>query len=413
MKGTQKKLLMSAAVLALAGVIVLAGNAVQSAKAAFNVPFSTNQQINTNGAPELGVVELKGTVDAIGVDSYTVSGLTFRFDTLTIISGAPAVGDSVEVKALTLPDLTRYALKIETMDTVITTPEFEFFGLVEAMSAGMWTISSEQVQVDLTTVVDPGIEAGALVEVKGTVVAGQMLADSIELKESMPGDVGTEIELFGTVETITGAVYMIGGKTVNTDASTEFVGAVVVGSFVKVHATLNADGTYLAREIKLISAVVVTPGDDDDQDDDDQDDHDQDDQGEDEDEQEIKITGVLESMVAGLWVVDGIEFVVDDTTKIEGDPQVGDTVKVEAHVQSDGTNLAHEIELEDDDSVGDDDDSSSDDDEDSDSSGSDEDDQHEDDDDDESGGSSGGSGDDDDDDEDDDESGSDSSGFTS
>jgi hypothetical protein len=408
MKGTKKKLLISAAVLVLAGVIALAGNAVQSAKAAFNVPFSTNQQINTTGAPELGVVELKGTVDAIGVDSYTVSGLTFRFDTLTIISGAPVVGDSVEVKALTLPDLTRYALKIDKMDTVITTPEFEFFGLVEAMTAAMWTISSEQVQVDLTTVVDPGIAAGALVEVKGTVVAGQMLADSIELKESMPGDVGTDVELFGSVETITGAVYMIGGKTVNTDASTEFVGAVVVGSFVKVHATLNTDGTYLAREIELISAVVVTPGDDDDQD------EDQDDQGEDEDEQEIKITGVLESMVAGLWVVDGIEFVVDDTTKIEGDPQVGDTVKVEAHVQSDGTNLAHEIELEDDESIGDDDDSSSDDDEDSDSSGSDDDDQDEDDDDDDdSGGSSGGSGDDDDDDDDDDESGSDSSGFTS
>jgi len=409
MKVTKKKFLVSAAVLVLVGVIVLAGNAVQSAKAAFNVPFFTNQQINSAGAPELGVVELKGTVDAIGVDSYTVSGLTFRFDTLTIISGAPAVGDSVEVKALTLPDLTRYALKIEKMDTVITTPEFEFFGLVETRSTGMWTISSEQVQVDLTTVVDPGIAAGALVEVKGTVVAGQMLADSIELKESMPGDVGTEVELFGTVESISGAVYMIGGKTVNTDATTEFVGAVVVSSFVKVHATLNADGTYLAREIELISAVVVTPGDDDDQGDDDQD-EDQDDQGEDEDEQEIKITGVLESMVAGLWVVDGIEFVVDGTTKIEGDPQVGDTVKVEAHVQSDGTNLAHEIELEEDESIGDDDDSSSDDDEDSDSSGSDDDDQDEEDDDDDSGGSSGG---DDDDDEDDDESGSDSSGFTS
>lgn len=408
MKGTRNKLLISAAVLVLAGVIVLAGNVVQSAKAAFNVPFSTNHQINTTGAPELGVVELKGTVDAIALDSYTVSGLTFRFDTLTIISGAPVVGDSVEVKALTLPDLTRYALKIDKMDTVITTPEFEFFGLVETMTAGLWTISSEQVQVDLTTVIDLEIAAGALVEVKGTVVAGQMLADSIELKESMPGDVGTEVELFGSVESISGTVYMIGGKTVNTDSSTEFVGAVVVGSFVKVHAALNADGTYLAREIELISAVIVTPGDDDDQDDD------QDDQGEDEDEQEIKITGVLESMVAGLWVVDGIEFVVDDTTKIEGDPQVGDIVKVEAHVQSDGTNLAHEIELEDHDSSGDDDSSSDDDDEDSDDdSGSDDDDQDEDDDDDDSGGSSDDDDDDDEDDEDDDESGSDSSGFTS
>lgn len=406
MKGTKKRLLISMAVLALAGVIVLAGNAVQSAKAAFNVPFFATLKSSSTSAPELGVVELKGTVDAVNAESYTISGMTFRFDTLTIISGAPVAGDSVEVKALTLPDLTRYALKIEKKDAVFTTPEFEFYGLVETMSAAMWTISSEQVQIDLTTVVDPGIAAGALVEVKGTVVAGQMLADSIELKESMPGDVGTEVELFGTVESISGAVYMIGGKTVNTDASTEFVGAVVVGSFVKIHASLNTDGTYLAREIELISAAVVTPGGDDD---DDQD-EDQDDQGEDEDEQEIKITGVLESMAAGLWVVDGVEFVVNDTTKIEGDPQVGDTVKVEAHVQTDGTNLAHEIELEEDESVGDDDDSSNnDDDEDSDDSDSDDDDHDDDDDDDDRSGG----GDDDDDDEDDDDSGTDSSGFTS
>ena len=402
MKGRKKIYLLSAAVMLIAGAVLFAGNAVQSAKAAFSGPSSASHQINSAGVPELGVVELKGVVDAIAADSYTVSGLIFRFDTLTIISGGPAVGDSVKVKALTLPDLTRYALMINKTDAVISTPEFEFFGLVETMAAGSWTVSSEVVIVDLTTVIDPGIAAGALVEVKGTVVAGQLLADSIELNESMPGDVGTEVELFGTVESITGAVYLIGGKTVNTDASTEFVGTVAVGNFVKVHATLNSDGTYLAREIELIS----TPNPD--YDDDDADD----DQGEDEDE--IKITGVLESMSAGLWVVNGMSFVVDENTKIEGDPQMGDTVEVEAYVQSDGTNLAYEIELEDDESVGDDDDSSGyDDDEDSDDSDSSDDDHDEDDDDDDDdngGGSSGGS---DDDDEEDDDSGSDSSGFTS
>ncbi len=67
-------------------------------------------------------------------------------------------------------------------------------------------------------------------------------------------------------------------------------------------------------------------------------------------------------MAAGLWVVDGVSFVVDDSTKIEGDPQVGDVVKIEGKVQSDGTNLAHEIELEEDESIGDDDSSGSDDD---------------------------------------------------
>jgi hypothetical protein len=388
MNESKKPFVKFAIAIAIVAVLVAAGYAVSNAKASFSIPFFSNLQTNSADVPELGVVELKGTVDAIAADSYTVSGLTFRFDTLTIISGAPAVGDSVEVKGLTLPDLTRYALKIEKLDTVVTAPEFEFVGLVETMAANLWTVSNEQVQVDLTTVIDSGIAAGALVEVKGTVVAGQMLADTIELKENLPGSVGTEVELFGTVESITGTVYMIGGKTVNTDGLTELVGTIVVGNFVKVHASLNADGTYLAREIELISGAEVTPtpgtGDDDDQG------EDQDDQGEDEDEQEIKVSGVLESMAAGLWVVDGVSFVVDDSTKIEGDPQVGDVVKIEGKVQSDGTNLAHEIELEEDESIGDDDSSGSDDD--SGNSGSD-DDSDDDDaggDDDDNGGSGGG-----------------------
>ncbi|MHB0988313.1 MAG: DUF5666 domain-containing protein [Bellilinea sp.] len=399
MKVAHKFLIGTVAFLAIVGVFALLGNANQSVRAAFSVPFASSQQINSADAPKLGVVELKGTVDSIQADSYTVSGLTFRFDTLTIISGAPAVGDSVEVKALLLPDLTRYALKIELQDEAVSVPSFEFHGLVEAMAAGTWTVSGEQVQVTVDTVIDADIAAGALVEVKGKVVGGLMVADFIELKESMPGAVGTEVEIFGTIESISGTVYVVGGKTVNTDAATEIKGALVVGSFVKVYATLNADGTFQAREIELITEPAPDTGDNDDQDEDqDEGQDDQDDQDEDMDEEEIKLTGVLESMSAGLWVVDGVSFVVDSSTKIEGDIQAGDIVKIEGQVQSDGTTiLAHEIELEEDASIGSDDDAEDSDDN-SGSSGSDDDDEDEDDGDDDDSDHSG----DDEDDEDDD-----------
>ncbi len=396
MKVAHKFLIVTVAFLAIVGVFALLGNANQSARAAFSIPFGSSQQINSADAPKLGVIELKGTVDSIQADSYTVSGLTFRFDTLTIISGAPAVGDSVEVKALLLPDLTRYALKIELQDEVVSVPSFEFHGLVEAMAASMWTVSGEQVQVTVDTLIDADIAAGALVEVKGKVVGGLMVADSIELKESMPGAVGVEVEIFGTIESITGTLYVVGGKTVNTDASTEITGVLAVGSFVKIHAALNADGTFQAREIELVTEPAPDTGDDDDQGED-QDDQgeDQDDQDEDMDEEEVKLTGVLESMTAGLWVVDGVSFMVDSSTKIEGDIQVGDIIKIEGQVQSDGTTvLAHEIELKDDASIGSGDDSEDSDDN-SGSSGSDDDEQDDDDGDDDNGG-------DDDDEEDDD-----------
>lgn len=397
MKVPHKFLIVTIAFLAIVGVFALLGSANQSARAAFSIPFGSSQQINAADAPKLGVVELKGTVDSIQADSYTVSGLTFRFDTLTIISGAPAVGDSVEVKALLLPDLTRYALKIELQDEAVSVPSFEFHGLVETMAADVWTVSGEQVQVTVDTVIDADIAAGALVEVKGEVVGGLMVADSIELKENMPGAVGTEVEIFGTIESISGSVYVVGGKTVNTDAATEITGVLAVGSFVKIHAALNADGTFQAREIELVTESVAEPDDDDDQgEDQDEDQDDQDDQDEDMDEEEVKLTGVLESMTAGLWVVDGVSFMVDSSTKIEGDIQVGDIIKIEGHVQSDGTTiLAHEIELEDDSSIGSGDDSDDSDDN-SGSSGSDDDDQDNDD------GDDNDSGDDDEDEDDDD-----------
>ncbi|MFZ3078780.1 MAG: DUF5666 domain-containing protein [Bellilinea sp.] len=396
MKVAHKFLIVTVAFLAIVGVFALLGNANQSARAAFSIPFGSSQRINSADAPKLGVIELKGTVDSIQADSYTVSGLTFRFDTLTIISGAPAVGDSVEVKALLLPDLTRYALKIELQDEVVSVPSFEFHGLVEAMAASMWAVSGEQVQVTVDTLIDADIAAGALVEVKGKVVGGLMVADSIELKESMPGAVGVEVEIFGSIESISGTVYVIGGKTVNTDASTEITGVLAVGSFVKIHAALNADGTFQAREIELVTEPAPDTGDDDDQGED-QDDQgeDQDDQDEDMDEEEVKLTGVLESITAGLWVVDGVSFMVDSSTKIEGDIQIGDIIKIEGQVQSDGTTvLAHEIELKDDASIGSGDDSEDSDDN-SGSSGSDDDEQDDDDGDDDNGG-------DDDDEEDDD-----------
>jgi len=345
MKRNPKPFVISTAILSVLVIMALAGNAVRTANAAFTLPlFSSKPAVSAN-VPELGVVEVKGLVDAVAADSYTVSGLSFRFDALTIISGAPVVGDSVEVKALLLPDLTRYALKIEKTALPVTTPGFEFYGLVEAMAADMWTISGEQVQITPDSKVDAEIAAGDLVEVKGTIAAGQMVASDVSLKESN-GSAGLKVELIGTIESITGTVYVINGKTVNTDASTVITGTLAVGSMVKVQATLNGDGTYLASGISLVTPGS-TPGASDE-------DHDQDDdsQGEDTNEddngKEVKITGTVESFSATSLVVNGVTITIDPKTKIDGTLAVGAMVKVEARQMTDGTTVAHEIEIEED-----------------------------------------------------------------
>ncbi|MHB8818272.1 MAG: DUF5666 domain-containing protein, partial [Bellilinea sp.] len=346
MKRGKFLLIMTASLIAVAAVMAFSGYTAKKAQAAFSNPMSYIPGLEKVDAPELGVIEFKGVVESVQADTYTVSGIDFRYDTLTDTSGTPAVGDSVKVKAMLLPDLTRYALKIEKMDSMVSASKFEFYGIVEAMDASQWTVSGEQVSVDMA-MIDSGIAVGSLVEVEGYIEAGMMVAEKIQLKGDISAPGGTKIEFFGTIDSITGSVLVISGKTVNTDATTEIKGMLAVGDLVKVEGLLNADGTYLAHEIKL--AVDPSKESEDDKDDD--------------DDEEFKFTGQVESISDTLWVIGGMSFIIDTSTKIEGSPVVGDVVKIEAFVQNDGTYLAHEIELEDhDDDVDDDRDDDQDDD---------------------------------------------------
>lgn len=347
MKRGKLALVITATVLAAAAVFVFSSSSISKAQAAIFDPIGYIKNDLSVEDIELGTLSFKGVVESAGAESYMVSGVEFRIDALTIISSDLVIGDSVKVKAFVLPDSTLYALKIEKIDKVFTTAKFEFDGIVETMDPALWVVSGQQISVDLDTMIDPDIVVGSLVEVEGYVEAGVMIADEIKLQGDLSEEEGTKVEFYGMIDSITGGVYVINGLTVNTDESTEIKGDLMVGDLVKVEGWLNADGTYLAHEIKPAFAPTGRPeekykGDDD------------------HDEDEIKMIGNIESISETLWVVAGTGFLVDASTKIEGDPEIGDTVKIEAYIQTDGTYLAKEIELEHDDEVSDDKDSDSD-----------------------------------------------------
>jgi hypothetical protein len=324
-------------VLAIVGLLTLRANAAMRSSS----PDAGTSLVS--GMPELGEVTFKGIVEQINVDSYVISGLIFRFDMQTMITPGLAPGDLVKVKALLLPDQTRYALSIQLIESKESSidPEFEFYGIVESTDSAGWVISGEMVQVTAETMIDPGVVVGSLVEVEGRIIEGSLVAGKIHLEDQdRDDDDGSkdkmnEVEFKGLIESINADVYMIAGKTVNTDASTEIKGMPAVGDLVKVHATLQADGGYLAREIEKEDA-------EDDEADDDKEDADP-------KLNKVKFKGTLESINGSTWVVAGHSILVGLETKIKGDPQPGDLVEVEAFLQTDGvTYLAHEIEVEDD-----------------------------------------------------------------
>ncbi len=59
-----------------------------------------------------------------------------------------------------------------------------------------------------------------------------------------------EIEFYGPLDSVEGPTWTVNGIAFTVSPQTEVEGAPVVGSFVKVHASLNAAGMLVAREIE-------------------------------------------------------------------------------------------------------------------------------------------------------------------
>lgn len=179
-----------------------------------------------------------------------------------------------------------------------TSSEVVFTGTVQSMGGAQWLISSQSVDVDGSTAVDSSIQVGDIVRVEANVSQeGAVLA--LKIESSSPdddsnandansnddnantnGDDGNtnantndvddnsnanlnegmddDSEIFGVVESITVDSITIGGVAYILANFTEFKDIISVGDQVKIHVTVNSDGTLTIREIERSSG-----GDDD------------------------------------------------------------------------------------------------------------------------------------------------------
>jgi len=137
-----------------------------------------------------------------------------------------------------------------------------------------------------------------------------------------------EIEVSGTIESITPPNLKISGLTVITNGDTEFkrrdqrinLADLAVGQLVRVEGTLNADGKVVAREVR----VLVPP-----------------------EANRVRIRGVIESITPPDLKISGLAITTDANTRFEGrslaNLRVGDAVEVEGTLRADGTVLARSI----------------------------------------------------------------------
>jgi type VI secretion system secreted protein VgrG len=173
--------------------------------------------------------------------------------------------------------------------------------------------------------------------------------------------VGVEFEFTGIVESIGVSVWRIGGQAVTVTASTELRGSPQVGQTVEVKAIRDASGALVARRIEFKAAgtggpsasntpsggggggsgpspsntpePTRTP----------EPTHTSEPTAT-QHAEEIEFEGTLQSISGDVWTVGGQAVTVTGSTEIKDNPQVGDTVRVRALQQPDGSLIAERIE---------------------------------------------------------------------
>jgi hypothetical protein len=121
---------------------------------------------------------LKGILESMDGDSWTVDGISFMLDDETLIKGEPQVGDFVLVDGHIDEESGWVADMIKMMED--KKAKSSFSGIIESMGSS-WVISGLEVLVDEDTDLDEGLSIGDAVEVSFTVLEdGSWLA--LEIK---------------------------------------------------------------------------------------------------------------------------------------------------------------------------------------------------------------------------------------
>ncbi len=186
-------------------------------------------------------------------------------------------------------------------------------------TGGTWNIGGQTFLTDADTVIVGNPQVGDRVAVEGHLLPdGTRMADRITLLHRA---LENKFTFTGIVDSIGADSWMISGREVRVDELTTIEGGIVVGDAVEVRGGIAQDGTFWASEIRKRAEA----------------------------EQPFEFTGVIDAIADSGWTISGISIKVDEDTEIGEGLEAGDVVKVEGHIQADGSWLAESIKLADED----------------------------------------------------------------
>lgn len=295
-------------------------------------------------------VEIRGRIKSIATDRLVVGQFTFLVDAKTVILNHRnqsislvdlQINQFVEVRADRQADGSLLATKIKIEDD--NNDELEFTGKIEAIDATSLVVLGIKFSVNQNTIVLDNrnspikftdLQTGLLVEIRADRQSNDTwLATRIKIEDQS----NDEVEVSGVIEaldsnslTVLKLKFTVDANTVVLDNGNNPIKFtdLKTGHRVEVRADRQADGSLLATRIKR----------------------------EDLPDDEIELTGAIESLSNNTLVVLGKTFRVGPNTVVLdnnnlvikfADLNVGQIVEVRADRQADGTLLATRIKLED------------------------------------------------------------------
>lgn len=295
-------------------------------------------------------VEIRGRIKSIATDRLVVGQFTFLIEAKTVILNHRnqaislvdlQVNQFVEVRADRQADGSLLATKIKIEDD--NNDELEFTGRIEAIDATSLVVLGIKFSVNQNTIVLDNrnspikftdLQTGLLVEIRADRQSNDTwLATRIKIEDQS----NDEVEVSGVIEaldsnslTVLKLKFTVDANTVVLDNGNNPIKFtdLKTGHRVEVRADRQADGSLLATRIKR----------------------------EDLPDDEVELTGAIESLSNNTLVVLGKTFRVGPNTVVLdnnnltikfADLNVGQIVEVRADRQADGTLLATRIKLED------------------------------------------------------------------
>ncbi len=311
-------------------------------------------------------VSFQGVVRQQSSDRLVVDGITVQLPEDVKVTGKIADGVTVEVEGETESGGVRA--------TQVRLKAYELDGTIQAIAAPRWKVDGVEFLTNENTIVSPGVGVGDAVivllevdehgltqarailraqaseappEVEATPTPETPSGPTAGAPTEGPSDQTTEFD--GTLQAVAGSTWTAGGRTLRVGSQTEIDGSPKVGDSLRVTASQGPDGVWNAQKIEVTTGgdtgggggeggatpgPTPTGGSGGDG-------------GGESHNDPVTVTGTVSRISGASWTIAGQVFSVDGSTEIHDNPQVGDTVRVTATRQPDGSLLASQIEIAD------------------------------------------------------------------